>query len=240
MNNLFEITGKISSSWSLAAFAIIALVLLGIRLKSRKVPLVAWAIVVAIVILSLAPILAPLYLGSYGVYRVRVVVLGERQVPTNEAKVTCSIGGEIKKVEGGWECDIPAKNKPGDGKFQVYATTENAFLTGRIELELKDDYNPVGSITLTKEDSARIIGMVVDDHEAPIEGVRIGVIGYESELSTTQKGGNFSLPAHAAKGQQVQLTVGKDGYSSTTEWHQAGDFPATVRLHRQRPLKQKP
>jgi hypothetical protein len=239
MNKLFEIATKISSGWSLAAFAIIALVLLVIKLKGRKVPSVAWAVVVAVVVVALAPIIAPVYMNSYGVFRVRVVVLDEHQIPTNEAKVTCSVGGEVKKVEGGWECDIPSKTKPADGKMQAYASIENAFLTGRAELELKDDYNPVATINLAKDNSAKIIGMVVDEHETPIAGVRIGVVGYESEVWTTQNGGNFSLLAHAAQGQQVQLSASKDGYTATTEWHQAGDFPTTIRLHKQQSAKQK-
>jgi hypothetical protein len=235
MNKLFEIAANVSSAWSLSAFAIGALVLLIVRLKGRKIPLIAWAIALAVVMVALAPV----YMNSYGVYRVRIVVLDQHQIPTNDAKVTCSVGGEVKKVDGGWECDIPSKTKPANDKMQVYATLEETFLTGRTELELRHDYNPVAQIMLTKDYSASIIGIVVDDDEVPIEGVRIGVVGYESEISTTQKGGNFSLPAHAANGQQVRLSASKDGYLAITEWHQAGDFPATIRLHRQHSVKQK-
>jgi len=112
MNKLFELATKISTAWSLAAFAIIALVLLVTKLKGRKVPAVIWLVVTAILVITLAPIIAPLYMNSYGIYRVRVVVLDDRKMPTNDAKVTCSVGGEVKKIEGGWECDIPSKAKP--------------------------------------------------------------------------------------------------------------------------------
>lgn len=235
MNQLFEIASKVSSAWSLAAFAIIALVLLITKLQGRKVPSVAWAVVAAIVIIALAPIVAPAYLNSYGIYRVRVVVLDDRQMPTNDAKVTCSTGGEIKKVEGGWECDIPAKTKPTDGKMQAYAAVANAFLTGRTELELRDDYSPVATIALAKDTSAKIKGIVVDSDSAPVEGVRVGVVGYEAEAQITQQGGNFVLPAHAANDQQVQLFAFKEGYDAgPPQWHAAGDFPATITL---RPLR---
>ncbi|HEY6349257.1 MAG TPA: hypothetical protein VI636_07590 [Candidatus Angelobacter sp.] len=233
MKQLFDIASRISSAWSLAAFAIIALVLLVVRLKGRRVPSVAWAVVAAVVILALAPLIAPLYLGSFDIYRVRVVVLDERQIPTNDAKVTCSVGGEVKKIEGGWECDIPAKTRPSDAKMQVYATVADAFLTGRAELELNDNYNPVATIRLSLDTSARVMGIVVDESNNPLEGVHVGVVGYDRESLVTNTGGNFSLLAHRAKGQQVQLFAFKKEYvASPPEWHQAGDSPVTIILHR--------
>lgn len=191
----------------------------------------AWGVVAAVVIIALAPIVAPAYMNSYGIYRVRVIVLDDREMPTNDAKVTCSTGGEVKKVEGGWECDIPANTRPADGKMRAYATLANAFLTGRAELELKDDYTPVATIALKKDTSATIKGIVVNENNIPIEGVRLGVVGYETEAQVTQQAGNFVLPAHAANGQQVQLFVFKEGYAAEpSEWHQAGDFPVTITL----------
>lgn len=235
MNKLFEIASKISSAWSLAAFAIIALVLMVSKIKGRKVPAVAWWVVAAVVIIALAPMLAPAYLSSYGIYRVRVVVLGDRKVPTNDAKVTCSVGGEVKKVEGGWECDIPAKTKPADGKMQAYARIDDAFLVGRTEVELKDDYSPVATVQLAQDTSALVLGIVMDESNQPVEGARVQVVGYDSEASVTKSGGGFSLPAHKANGQQVQIFAFKEGYSaSPPEWHQAGDHPVTIVLRKRK------
>lgn len=240
MNKLFELATKISTAWSLAAFTIVALVLLFTKIKGRKVPAIAWWVVGAIVIVALAPIIAPLYMNSVGIYRVRVVVLDDRQTPTNDAKVTCSMGGEVKKVEGGWECDIPAKTKPTDGKMQAYAAISDAFLTGRAELELKDDYSPVATIQLSADTSARIMGIVVDESNNPLEGAHVGVVGYDSERIVTKAGGNFSLPAHKADGQRVQLFAFKEGYAaSPQEWHQAGNHPVTIVLNRQSSSRKK-
>ena len=235
MNKLFEIASKISSAWSLAAFAIIALVLLVTKLKGRKVPAVIWWVVTAIMIIALAPMVAPAYLNSYGIYRVRVVVLDERKVPTNDAKVICSVGGEVKKVEGGWECDIPSKTKPADGKMQAYARMDDAFLIGHAELELKDDYSPVATVQLAQDTSALVLGIVTDESNQPVEGARVQVVGYDSEAAVTKAGGGFSLPAHKANGQQAQIFAFKEGYTaSPPEWHQAGDHPITIVLRKRK------
>ena len=80
---------------------------------------------------------------------------------------------------------------------------------------------PVATIALGKDASAKVIGMVIDENQVPIEGVQVGVVGYGAEAWITQKGGNFSLPAHKANGQQVQLYASKEGYSAIIpEWHQ--------------------
>jgi hypothetical protein len=231
MNKFFEIATKISTAWTLAAFAIIALVLLITKLKGRKVPAVVWAVVVAVVIIALTPMVAPSYLNSYGIYRIRVVVLDDRQTPTNDAKVTCSVGGEVKKVEGGWECDIPAKTKPMDGKMQAYAVVPDAFLTGRADVELKDDYSPVCTIQLKQDTSALVLGIVMDESNHPVQGARVGVVGYDAEAVVTTASGGFSVPAHKANGQQVQLYAFKQGFIvGSPEWHQAGEHPVTIVL----------
>lgn len=150
-------------------------------------------------------------------------------------RVTCSVGGETKKVEGGWECDISFKTKPADNKMQAYASIPDAFLTGRAEIELKDDYSPLATISLAQDTSARIIGMVTDENNNPVDGVLVTVVGYDSEGVTTKGGGGFSLPAHKANGQQVQIFAFKEGYSGgPAEWHQAGDYPVTLVLRRKR------
>ena len=40
------------------------------------------------------------------------------------------------------------------------------------------------------------------------------------------------LPAHAASMQNVLLHAEADGYAGVTQWHMAGDQPATIVLDR--------
>jgi hypothetical protein len=240
MNKLFEIAAKIQTELSLVAFAIAALLFLASLFRRGKVPKIAWGVIVAIVALAALPIAARSYLGANGIYRVRVVVLDDRKMPTNDAKVTCSVGGEVKKIEGGWECDIPSKTKPTDGKMHAYATEPNAFLTGRAEVELKDDYNPLATIQLKQDTTALVLGIVMDESNQPVEGAHVGVVGYDAEAVTTKPSGGFSVPAHKASGQQVQIFAFKDGYTAgPPEWHQAGDHPVTIVLRNKASSKRK-
>ncbi|MGH9656926.1 MAG: tetratricopeptide repeat protein, partial [Bryobacteraceae bacterium] len=56
MSQLLEAAARISTSWALAAFAIAAIFLL-LAKRRGKVPPIAWAAVVAIVLLGLVPII---------------------------------------------------------------------------------------------------------------------------------------------------------------------------------------
>lgn len=53
MDKFFEIATRISNQWSLAAFAIAAVVALVLRLTSRKIPAIAWVVVAAVVLIAI-------------------------------------------------------------------------------------------------------------------------------------------------------------------------------------------
>jgi len=236
MPNLFEAAAGVSNQWSLAAFAIAAILYFILR-RRGKVPGIAWACIAAIVVIGLAPILASAYLErarltGQAIYRVRITVLDLEQTPVEDAKVWSSAGGEAKKVAGGWQFDIPAASLPAGGKLTVYAAQPNAFLKGSQDLQLAEDRNPAVVLALQQDRSAMVRGLVVDGAGRALEGARVGVAGYESEAVTTQAGGNFALPAHRATGQQVQLHAEKKGYAAASQFHPAGDEPATIVLER--------
>jgi hypothetical protein len=82
------------------------------------------------------------------IYRVRVTVVGPQGTPVDDAKVWSSMGGEPKKVAGGWQFDIPAASRPANGKLTVWASLDAAFLKGSQEVQLDADHNPAVSIPL--------------------------------------------------------------------------------------------
>jgi hypothetical protein len=248
MPEILKIAANLTHPISLAAFAV-AIVLLVLRLK-KKIPSQFW---IVIPILVIAPIAISAWIevrkidaerdkgqinanladsANQAIYRVRVTVIDAQQIPVEDARVWSSMGGEPKKVAGGWQFDIPKASKPKDGKLTIYASLPNKFLKGSKELLLSDDYNPGVSIQLASENSASVRGIVVDERGRAIPGARVSVAGYENEAVVTQDGGSFVLPAHAAADQQVLLHAEKKGFGATQQWHPAGDFPATITLDR--------
>ena len=165
-------------------------------------------------------------------YRVRVIVVDAHQTPLSDVKVWSSIGGEPMKVEGGWLFVIAKDTKPLDGKVTFYASKDAAFLKGQAPLQLGDDHNPSVTVPLENDRSAKVMGIVEDDQQAAIAGATVSVIGYDSEAQVTKASGNFSLPAHATDGQQVQLHAEKTGYHAANSWCPAGDSPCTISLRR--------
>ena len=242
ISQIFEAAAKVGNEWSLFAFAVAALTViaaLALKKKSlsrnanRMIAGVIVAVVLVVIVAALPPV-ARAYLESHGIYRLRVTVEDPSGMTTNDAKVTSSIGGEPKKVEGGWEFDIPTGSKPKDGKLTVYAEMKSAFLKGKQDVELTNDYNLTAKVRLDRDRTAHIRGRVVDRAGNPIADVQVSVVGYESEAVLTGPLGQFDLPAHAADGQQVQIAAFKKGIGSVSEWKQAGDQPETVVLDRKR------
>lgn len=177
--------------------------------------------------------LAPIRVKEHNpIYRVRITVVDPRQIPVEDAEVWSSVGGEPKRVAGGWQFDIPAASRPADGRLTIYAAKKPAFLSGQVDVQLGKDPNPAITIQLKKDTSAFVRGIVLDDSGHSISGARVSVAGYDKEALATDKDGNFNLPVHASKDQQVLLHVEKKGYQPTSQWHPAGDEPVTIILER--------
>ena len=203
-----EIAGHITHPGTIAVFgAALAAYLFSLAIK-KKQSLITWFLAAIILFLSLAPLLSSAYLQSRGLYTVRVFVLGTDKQPLDDARVTSSIGGEPKKILGGWEFDIPPQSRPADGKLKVFASEKNAFLAGSSTVVLDKDYFPAVEIQMDRDMSATIRGDVIDQHRRPVSGAHVWIPGY-SDDSMTDERGNFVLPAHAADGQMVRLRAQK-------------------------------
>lgn len=227
---VWEVVNKITNPVTLVAFALAALVVVmkaWLGSKRKNIPNVFWAVVVALVLVGVAAAFYQKHGGE--IYRVRTTVIAPQGIPTEDAKVWSSFGGEPKRVAGGWQFDIPAASKPQDGKLSFFASKESAFLTGRTDLTLDNDYNPAVAINLKRDDSAKIRGQIVDSKNRSVADARVFVVGYPAEYVITGEGGNFELPAHAAIDQQVLLHAEK-GNLSAKLWHPAGADPAIIKL----------
>jgi len=230
MSLLFEVAARISTPLALVAFAIAAIVFLVALVAKRRgklSPRIRDAID-AIVVLGLVAII----IAQPAIYRVRVTVIGPQGTPVEDAKVWSSMGGEPKKVAGGWQFDIPAATRPADGNLTIWASLDAAYLKGSQEVRLAGDRNPAVTIRLDSDKTATVRGLVMDRRGRGVAGARVSVAGYASEAVVTQAGGSFVLPAHAARSQNVLLHAEADGYAGVTQWHIAGEQPATIVLDR--------
>jgi len=198
----------------------------------HKSSLPAALVALAMLICALAVYLYVNWARSDGIYRVRAMVTSPQGAPAEEARVWSSIGGEPKKIAGGWQFDIPAAAKPKNGKLQFFATHDNAFLKGQADLTLGDDFNPAITIRLVHDTSAKIRGRVTDDRGRSVAGARVFVEGYGDEAVVTKEDGNFVLPAHKAQNQQVLIVAEKAGLGVARLWHPAGDTPVQLVLLR--------
>lgn len=236
---LIKTSLKVTTPWSLAAFAIAALVVIVSLLvikpnaATRKI---MWICAAAITFLGLVPIIISMFVAPpvASVYRIRVTVVSPEKTPVEDAKVWSTIGGEAKKVAGGWEFDIPVVSKPATGKFTVFAEQPNAFLAGSQEIVLGVDAGIATAVTvpLEKVKSARVRGHVQNEEGTTLGGARVMVAGYASEMIVTSDNGGFELPGHAASGQHVLVHVQKDGYVSSQLSHLAGEEPLVVMLRK--------
>lgn len=242
--NIFESGGiwdaviKIATPLNLAAFALAVVLFIVLKSRGRKVSPAIWIVITLLVAIPVGASVYSEIITKTEIYRLRVTVVEPQGIAVKneeEAKgveVWSSLGGEPKRVKGGWQFDIPDASKPKDGKLSIFASKESAFLTGRTDLILADDFNPAVIVNLRRDDSAKVRGQVIDAGNRGVAGVRVFVAGYESEAIITKDGGNFELPAHAADGQLVLLRAEKKGYRPAREHQPAGDKPVEVKLER--------
>lgn len=194
------------------------------------------------------------------IYRVRVTVLDPQQVPVSDAEIQASVSGERKKVDGGWEFDIPAASKPADGKLTVYASKQAASLYGEEGLVLDKDPNPTLKIQLRKDAPpphiptkvngnrslansneptavpkpkdylTRVRGRVIDASGRPIAGAWVYVVGHANDGMHTGESGEFDLAADRREGPLVRLHAEKEGYVPKERYYQPGSSSAIIDL----------
>jgi len=234
----WSIVTQISNPFSLSAFALaVVLAIVGSLMKSqgKKVPTAVWILVPLLVAM---PIGAGVYQQvaasrEQAIYRVRISVYDPQGIPLQDAKVTSSFGGEPKKVDGGWQLDIPAATVPKGEKLRITAIKESAFLENHAEIDLAGEHNPTVNLKMVNNNSAMVRGQVVDLKGRAIEGASVSVVGYGAEAVVTKADGNFVLPAHKAVDQQALLHAEAKGYRAESQWHPAGDHPAVIQLGKQ-------
>jgi hypothetical protein len=238
LGGMWDAVTKIATPLNLAAFALAVVLFIVLKSRGRRVATAVWIVIALLVTIPVGASVYGEFFSRSAIYRLRVTVVDSQGIAVkNEeeaegVEVWSSLGGEPQRVKAGWQFEIPNAGKPKDGKLSIYASKKSAYLTGRTDLILADDFNPAIIVNLKLDDSAKVRGQVIDDVNRGVAGARVFVVGYESEAIITKDGGNFELPAHAAAGQQTLLAAEKTGYQPVREHHPAGGKPAELRLEK--------
>lgn len=190
----------------------------------RNGPIIAGGLVILIAALSAG---GWWLLGTPSVYRIHVSVLDPQGRAVKDAEVSSSVGGQVLHSGEGYQIEIPAASKPAEGAVLIRAAAPSAFWKGETEVLLANSSSISTVVAMKSDKSAQVRGMVVDSMQRAVSGVRISIVG-QTESVVTNETGAFSLPAHAADGQQVQLRAEKAGMAPVMQWHPAGDAPATI------------
>jgi hypothetical protein len=170
---------------------------------------------------------------------VRITVLGSDGIPLEDAQVWSSVGGEAKKVAGGWELEIQQSKLPQNRKIIIYASQKSAYLKGHREIIVGKRNSLTTSIRLEHDTSAQVKGNVYGVSEAvgkdivknPIAGATVSIVG-SAGFTTTDTNGFFSLPAFVAEDEEIRLHISKTGYVTKEQYHPAGNTPAYIVLQR--------
>jgi hypothetical protein len=246
MEKLFEIASRVSTPLALAGVVVIALFLVCRDIvKKLNIPKNRSYDVVTRVIKSFFVLgILALAFGLLGyairvfssevwknsIYRVRVVVLDAKSQPVSDARIASAPDGKQKQSGTEYEIELSDSNLPKDRKLRVWATREDGIFAGTAETVLKDDYNPLLTIRLGHETSARIKGQLYDEDGQAIVGT-VYLENYPEEKTKTDIQGRFDLPAHAAPNEFVHLFVDANGYQSWNDVLPAGgESPAKIVL----------
>jgi hypothetical protein len=241
----------VNSIWSIAAFAIAAIVaVLKLALASPNAAKrrgkiappapghsIVWPSVIVICLIGALPILANTYLESrrieqQSLFRIRVTVLDPQGNPISGVTLRTTASNETTATaDGAGVVTIPGGAMPADRKVTIFADLESAFLHGRANVQLADDPNPSVTIELKSNRDATVTGVVEDEQGRAIAAATVHVLGGDSaETSAT---GSFTLNANAAVGQSVRLHAEKKGYKPVDQDHPAGREPATLVLSKE-------
>src|SRR5215470_2980161 len=173
---LVKAIANVNSGFTIAAYSIAAVVFLSRLVLTRDKssssisipPSLAWAVIIAMVILGTLPTLANTWLehkrmNALTVYRVTALVLNPEGNPVSGASLrTTTKNIASTGPDGTAEVAIYKATLPADGKVTIYADMESEFLHGHSEIQLDKDPNPSLPIKLAAQGNAMVSGLVED------------------------------------------------------------------------------
>jgi len=147
---------------------------------------------------------------------IRVNVVDAAGDPVITANVTSTWGTGHKDKENRWEISIPPDKNLKHTRVTIFAEDPNTYERGSSELELASEPDQDITVQIRKNDNVKVTGALEDPDGKHLPGYRLYVLGHSNESVTTNDVGEFSLPAHASKGETIRVCVMEN---STTSDH---------------------
>ena len=152
-----------------------------------------------------------------------------------EANLDTSVKSTISGSGHSWMIDVLSSNLPVERRIIINAVNQTDFLRGRTEITLDRNPNHSVKVVMTKDESARAMGRVLDERRKPIIGAVVYVWGHETESTTTLEQGQFNIGAHAALGEPIRLHVEHQDFEPQDPVEIAGNQSEPIVLTRKRP-----
>ena len=155
------------------------------------------------------------------IYAVRVQVLDPQGQPVTGSKIRASAGNEPQGTpDGWWEVEIPAAKVPASGQITLWAEHPD-WGGNRKDLRLGADQNVQVEIRLT-EPTSSLRGVVMDEDDRPLSGVRVSRQDGTSGAAITDADGRFALELSVPPQRRVRLRAEHKDWVSIDEYCYAG------------------
>jgi hypothetical protein len=230
----FDSALKVANQYSLAAYAIAALLaVVGYiaRTKLLQKPWLLAAVVAAVVLIVAIPVAALVYIKhaeSMGIYRISVTATDHKGVPVQHPNVHASVPAQSYDIGSSVQLEVTPGHLSKGSTLMIYADDPDTKEQGEAKLTLGDDWAPSISVPLHPIPS-EVRGNVIDKSSMPIPEAQVSIAGYD-ERATTDSQGLFVIQTAVPKGDTVYLLVQKPGYVSVRQQHISGAAPATIVL----------
>lgn len=210
---LLKLPPAIKTTLSLAALAVVAIVIIVYRLSSeaKRKP--------ALVLCSFASMVAIVMVVTFERTQIEAATVKEEarrftfidvtlvdtsKKPLANGQVYSSIGKAVKVDPIRWQLKVDASELPSDGVLTIYGSTNDPVRSGRTTISLANSNRPSVELELKPEISNHLSGLLLDQKGRPIKNVQVWVEDAPSLRVATNDDGHFELP--------FQFAVGSDHF----------------------------
>ena len=224
MHEWLQTASKITNEYSLAAYAIAALIAIVSAIKVQKFrhkPVLIAIIVIAILLMASLPTLGRIELARIPnqPYRISVSAVDQDGNVLVTPSIYTDVPSQKYQIAGAEQIEIDDAHVPSTRRVTVSADDATRTLHGSAEIYLSGDRTPSMRLVL-KPKPTEIRGNVLFRQKG-VSGARVSIEGY-SDFAISDQSGFFVLPPRVSAGEIVYLLVQKQGFFPARQQHIAG------------------